>query len=53
MRGGAGFDIASAVAIAGAALHGLFARANRVSAEEEREAQEMVDGHDHDEGDAR
>ena len=44
---------AAGIAIAGAALHGLFARANRVSAEEEREAQEMVDGHDHDEGDAR
>ena len=42
--------VAAGVALAGAALHGLFARANRVSAEEEREAQEMVD---HADGDDR
>ena len=41
---------AAGVAIAGAALHGLFARANKVSAEEEREAQELVD---HAEGDGK
>ncbi len=35
--------IAAGVAIAGAALHGLFARANKVSAHEEEEAQELVD----------
>ena len=39
---------AAGVAIAGAALHGLLARANRVSEEEEREAQALVDGGDRD-----
>ncbi len=35
--------IAAGAAIVGAALHGLFARANKVSEHEEQEAQELVD----------
>ncbi len=42
---------AAGVALAGAALHGLFARANRVSEEEEREAQALVEGRGGDAGD--
>ncbi|MCW5582247.1 MAG: 4Fe-4S binding protein, partial [Luteimonas sp.] len=45
--------VAAGAAIAGAALHGLFARANRVSEEEEREAQELVDGGHDDTGGPR
>src|SRR5690606_18036260 len=40
--------VAAGAAIAGAALHGLFARANKVSEEDEREAQELVGGERHD-----
>ncbi len=35
--------VAAGLAVAGAALHGLFARPNEVSAEEEHEAQALVD----------
>ncbi|MEN1925666.1 formate dehydrogenase subunit beta [Luteimonas sp. MJ293] len=40
--------VAAGVALAGAALHGLVSRANKVSAEEEEQAQQLVDSHDDD-----
>ena len=38
--------VAAGVALAGAALHGLVSRANKVSAEEEEQAQQLVDSSD-------